>query len=108
MASASHCQPRAASRRAGNPHPASAKQRLQRSIAARTGEVVLRRDLASFGSPAKFRPAMKQPLVEGQLMRFDTGGYAKAAPGLIFGVPMARLPLGAVVAESSDRLGITW
>ena len=60
---------------------ASVKERIQRSIAARRGEVVLRRDLVRFGS---------------------------AAPGPISGIPMARQPLGALAAETFDRLGIPW
>ena len=60
---------------------ASVKERIQRSIAARRGEVVLRRDLVRFGS---------------------------AAQGPISGIPMARQPLGALAAETFDRLGIPW
>ena len=58
------------------------KERIQRSIAARRGEVVLRRDLERIG----------------------TGVYAKAAPGPLSGIPMARQPLGALAAETFDRL----
>jgi hypothetical protein len=80
----------------------SVKERLQRSIAARSGEVVLRRDLVNFGSPAQVSRALKQ------LVKIGTGVYAKAAPGPISGIPMARQPLGALAAETFDRLGIPW
>ncbi len=57
------------------------KQRLLRSIAARSGEVVLRRDLAPFGSPAQVSRALNQLVAEGKLVRIGLGVYAKAAPG---------------------------
>jgi hypothetical protein len=84
------------------------KERIQRSIAARRGEVVLRRDLARFGSAAQISRALKQLIAEGRLVRIGTGVYAKAAPGPISGIPMARQPLGALAAETFDRLGIAW
>jgi hypothetical protein len=88
--------------------PASVKQRLLRSIAARSGEVVLRRDLARFGSPAQVSRALNQLVAEGKLVRIGLGVYAKAAPGPISGIPMARQPLGALAAETFNRLGIRW
>ena len=88
--------------------PASVKQRLLRSIAARSGEVVLRRDLAHFGSPAQVSRALNQLVAEGKLVRIGLGVYAKAAPGPISGIPMARQPLGALAAETFNRLGIRW
>jgi hypothetical protein len=88
--------------------PFSVKERLLRSIAARNGEVVLRRDLARFGSPAQISRALKQLVSEGKLVRIGLGVYAKAAPGPISGIPMARQPLGALAAETFDRLGIRW
>jgi len=81
---------------------------MQRSIAARNGEVVLRRDLARFGSSAQISRALGQLVREGKLVRIGTGVYAKAAPGPMSGIPMARQPLGALAAETFDRLGITW
>ena len=88
--------------------PASVKQRLQRSIGARSGEVVLRRDLARFGSPAQVSRALNQLVAEGKLVRIGLGVYAKAAPGPISGIPMARQPLGALAVETFERLGIPW
>lgn len=88
--------------------PASVKQRLLRSIAARSGEVVLRRDVARFGSPAQVSRALNQLVSEGKLVKIGLGVYAKAAPGPISGIPMARQPLGALAAETFDRLGISW
>ena len=95
-------------RKQAAPRSTSVKQRLQRSIAARRGEVVLRRDLVRFGSAAQINRALKQLIAEGRLVRIGTGVYAKAAPGPISGIPMARQPLGALAAETFDRLGIPW
>lgn len=86
----------------------SVKQRLLRSVAARSGEVVLRRNLARFGSQAQISRALKQLVDEGKLVRIGSGVYAKAAPGPLSGLPMARKPLGALAAETFDQLGITW
>ena len=88
--------------------PPSVKQRLLRSIAARRGEVVLRRDLVRFGSQAQISRALKQLADEGKLVRIGSGVYAKAAPGPLSGLPIARQPLGALAAETFDRLGIAW
>ena len=41
-------------------------------------------------------------------MRIGAGVYAKAKPGPLSGLPMARQPLGALAAETFDRLGIPW
>ena len=95
-------------RKQAAPRSASVKQRLLRSIAARSGEVVLRRDLARFGSPAQVSRALNQLVAEGKLVRIGTGVYAKAAPGPISGIPMARQPLGALAVETFERLGIPW
>jgi hypothetical protein len=81
---------------------------VQRSIAARSGEVVLRRDLVRFGSAAQVSRALKQLVADGRLVRIGTGVYAKAKPGPLSGIPMARQPLGALAAETFDRLGISW
>jgi hypothetical protein len=95
-------------RKQAAPRSTSVKQRLQRSIAARSGEVVLRRELAGFGSAAQVSRALKQLVAEGRLVRIGAGVYAKAKPGPLSGLPMARQPLGALAAETFDRLGIPW
>jgi len=96
------------SRKQAAPRTSSVKLRLQRSIAARSGEVVLRRELTRFGSAAQVSRALKQLVKEGRLVRIGTGVYAKAKPGARSGVPMARQPLEALAAETFDRLGIPW
>lgn len=95
-------------RKQAAPRSTSVKQRLQRSIAARSGEVVLRRELTGFGSAAQLSRALKQLVAEGRLVRIGAGVYAKAKPGPLSGLPMARQPLGALAAETFDRLGIPW
>ena len=86
----------------------SVKQRLWRSITARSGEVVLRRDLARFGSQAQISRVLKQLMNEGKLVRIGSGVYAKAAPGPLSGLPMARQSLEVLATETFDRLGIAW
>lgn len=69
---------------------------------------MLRQDLVRFGIPAQISRALKQLVMEGKLVRIGTGVYAKAAPGPISGIPMARQTLGALAAETFERLGIPW
>jgi hypothetical protein len=61
-----------------------------------------------FGSPAQLSRALKQLVAEAKLVRIGLGVYANAAPGPISGIPMARQPLGALTAETFNRLGIPW
>lgn len=78
------------------------KQRLQRSVAARRGEVVPRRDLTRIGSSLQVSRALNQLVAQRKLVRVDSGVYAKAASGPISGHPMERQPLGALAADTLD------
>lgn len=78
------------------------KQRLQRSVAVRCGEAVLRRDLTRFGSSVQVSRALNQLVAQGKLVRIDSGVYARAASAPISGHPMERQPLGALAADTLD------
>lgn len=54
-------------RKQAAPRTTIVKQHVQRSIAARSGEVVLRRELAGFGSAAQLSRALKRLVTEGRL-----------------------------------------
>ncbi len=82
--------------------------RLRRSVAAREGEVVLRRDLSRFGSPSQLSRSLNQLLAEGKLVRIGNGVYAKATPSPLSGQPAPRQGLDVLAAETFDRLGIAW
>ena len=52
----------------------------QRSIAARRGEVVLRRDVSGLGSASQVIRSLNQLVADGKLARIGTGADASAAP----------------------------
>jgi hypothetical protein len=69
----------------------SVKERIQRSVAARRGEVVLRRDLVRFGSAAQISRALKQLIAENRLVRIGADAALQGqAAGLAVG--RKRLP----------------
>ncbi len=65
----------------------SIKARMQRSIALRKGEVVLRADFAQLGSPSQISRALKALQAEGRIVRLGYGVYAKARPSVLSGKP---------------------
>jgi len=84
------------------------RERLRRSVAARRGEVVLRRDLRGLGSASQVSRGLKQLVDDGKLVRIGTGVYAKATPSRLSGQPAPRQTLEVLAAETLDRLGIAW
>ncbi|WP_034416772.1 DUF6088 family protein [Candidatus Synechococcus spongiarum] len=84
------------------------RERLRRSVAARQGEVVLRRDLLDLGSASQVSRGLKQLVEDGKLVRIGMGVYAKATPSRLSGQPAPRQPLEVLAAETLDRLGIAW
>lgn len=87
---------------------ATMRERLRRSVAARQGEVVLRRDLLDLGSASQVSRGLKQLVEDGKLVRIGMGVYAKATPSRLSGQPAPRQPLEVLAAETLDRLGIAW
>ncbi|MYF20244.1 MAG: S-adenosylhomocysteine hydrolase [Synechococcus sp. SB0677_bin_5] len=84
------------------------RERLRRSIAARQGEVVLRRDLRNLGSVSQVSRGLRQLVADGKLVRIGMGVYAKATPSHLSGQPAPRQTLDVLAAETLDRLGIEW
>ena len=90
-----------------NPTAPTVRQRLQRSIAARRGEVILRRDLKKdLGSRSQVNRSLKQLQEEDKLVRIGNGVYAKATASPLSGRPASRQGLEVLAAETLDRLGI--
>ena len=83
-------------------------ERLQRSIAARRGEVVLRRDVSGFGSASQVSRSLNQLVADGKLVRIGIGVYAKATPSRFTGRPAPRQVLEVLAVETFARLGIAW
>ncbi|MXW41373.1 MAG: S-adenosylhomocysteine hydrolase [Synechococcus sp. SB0668_bin_15] len=84
------------------------RARLRRSIAARQGEVVLRRDVRGLGSASQVSRGLRQLVEDGKLVRIGMGVYAKATPSRLSGQPAPRQTLEVLAAETFDRLGIAW
>lgn len=82
--------------------------RLRRSLAARQGEVVLRRDLSHLGSASQVNRGLRQLVDDGKLVRIGVGVYAKATPSPLSGQPAPRQTLEVLAAETFDRLDIRW
>ena len=92
-----------------NPTTPTVRQRLWRSIAARKGEVILRRDLKKgLGSRSQVNRGLKQLQEEGKLVRIGNGVYAKASLSPLSGRPAPRQGLEVLAVETLDRLGIKW
>ena len=87
---------------------ATTRERLRRSVAARQGEVVLRRDLRTLGSGSQVSRGLRQLVEDGKLVRIGMGVYAKATPSRLSGQPAPRQILEVLAAETLDRLGIAW
>ena len=79
--------------------------RLQRSIKMRTGNIVLRRDVDSFGSPSQVSEAMRQLQKRGLITRIGTGVYAKTRVSTVTGAIIPAGTLEGLAAEALQRLG---
>ena len=82
------------------------RSRIAKSVGARRGEVVLRRDFEGWASPSQVTRALQGLLSRGQLVRLGYGVYAKGRPSRLSGKPVPRQPLEALAFEALDRLGI--
>jgi hypothetical protein len=85
----------------------SVKQRMVRSIALRSGEVILRADFESMGSPSQVSRALKELMDAGKLVRLGYGVYAKARPSMLSGKPVPRVSLEQLAEEALIKLGVT-
>lgn len=84
----------------------SVKERMVRSIALRKGEVVLRTDFESMGSPSQISRALKELIVAGKIIRLGYGVYAKARPSTLSGKPVPRVSLEELAQEALEKLGV--
>jgi hypothetical protein len=79
---------------------------MARSIALRKGEVVIRQDFAALGSASQISRALKELTLEGKIVRFSQGAYAKARPSILSGKPSTRVSLEELTGELFKKLGI--
>lgn len=84
----------------------SVKDRMTRSIALRKGEVVLRTDFESMGSPSQISRALRDLMAAGKIVRLGYGVYAKARPSALSGKPVPRVSLAELAQEALEKLGV--
>lgn len=79
--------------------------KLQISLSKRSGNIVLRRDLAGLASASHLSEALHGLITDGRLVRLGAGVYAKARPDAS-GEPQLLASGDELVREVLDRLGI--
>jgi hypothetical protein len=84
----------------------SVKDRMLRTIALRKGEVILRADFATMGSPSQISRALKALIKAGTIVRLGYGVYAKARPSTLSGKPVPRVSLEELAQEALEKLGV--
>lgn len=79
--------------------------KLQISLSKRSGNIVLRRDLAGLASASYLSETLHGLITDGRLVRLGAGVYAKARPDAS-GEPQLLASGDELVREVLDRLGI--
>lgn len=82
------------------------ENRILLSIRRRPGVVLLRRDVAHFGSASQVSEALKALLARGELMRVGAGIYAKSARNADTGKVSLVASAEAIAVEIFQKLGV--
>jgi hypothetical protein len=82
------------------------RDRILRSLRNRTGEVLLRADVATFADPSQVTRALQALIAEGEIVRVGYGVYAKATTNKITGKPRPRAGLSEIASEFLQKQGI--
>lgn len=82
------------------------EDRLLRSVKQRAGNVILRAELASFGSPSQLSEALKALQHRGVLVRIGTGIYAKTRVSSVTGEIVPAGTLESLSLEALERMGV--
>lgn len=80
-------------------------ERIQRSIAQTPSPVVLRAELARFGSASQVTEALRQLQQSGRLQRIGTGVYAKTRRSSVTGALVPAGSLETLATEALRKLG---
>jgi Family of unknown function (DUF6088) len=86
--------------------PESVKDRLEKRIARKRGDVFLRADFGDMGGYDQVGRALRELVREGQLMKVGYGMYARTRPSLLDGKPTPTKGIRELAAEALGRLGI--
>ncbi len=80
---------------------------MLRSIRQRTGNVILRADVAKLGSASQVSEALKALQAQGVLVRIGTGVYAKTRKSSVTGAIIPAGSLESLAVEALRRLGVS-
>ena len=83
------------------------QERMLRSIKQRTGNVILRAEVARMGSPSQVSEALKALKDSGVLLRIGTGIYAKTRKSSVTGATIPAGSLETLAVEALKKLGVT-
>lgn len=83
------------------------QERMLRSIKQRTGNIVLRAELAGMGSSTQVSEALKALQDKGVLVRIGTGVYAKTRESSVTGSAIPAGSLETLATEALRKLGVT-
>ena len=82
------------------------EHRVRRSIAMRSGVVVLRSELAPLGSAAQIGRVLARLIKSGKLVRVSKGAFAKTRINKFTGLPTPAGSLEQISSELFKKLGI--
>jgi len=82
------------------------QERMLRSIRQRTGNVVIRAELARMGSASQVTEALKALQEKGVLVRIGTGVYAKTRKSSVTGAIIPAGSLETLAIETLNKLGV--
>src|SRR5450755_1443665 len=86
--------------------PESLKERLEKRIARKRGDVFLRADFGDMGGYDQVGRALRELVREGQLVKVGYGMYARTRPSILDGKPTLTKSIRELAAEALGRLGI--
>lgn len=84
----------------------NAVDRIQRSIANLSDDVIVRSELKSFGNPGQVGLALRALVERGTLVRLGVGVYAKAKPIVLTGKPIPNRPVEVLGPLALTKLGV--
>jgi len=82
------------------------EQRIVRSIKRSTGNIVLRADLARFGSSSQISEVLRSLQEKEVLVRIGTGVYAKTRKSSVTGATVPSGSLETLAMEALQKLGV--
>lgn len=82
------------------------EDRIRRSLALRTGLVILRSEFAKMGSSSQIGRVLARLVEDGKLVRVSKGAFAKARINKFTGNPAPAGTLEVISAELFDKLGV--